>query len=258
MRLDTKDATGELDRSRIYSYVYIYKHTATAVESWDEVFALAIDAKSPFHLTRQKWNPLNYKLSHNRNANVQLPHNANDDSGFIALIGSFISTYSTSLSAKRIVLIHVDNWFGERWLGFAGKFKGIAGIRQRRGKLGVDGDRSLATPPFRPSRIQSYAGYSLDSDGSLASIPITPLHYEKNGGFVQTLIRNGLYAWYSGNTAHNTTGCLMLYELNSGGEDAWYIQFAPDPVGKWNVVSCRNTQIADCRAISEKHYQQMG
>ena len=188
-----------------------------------------------------------------------IPHNELDDPAFISLIGAFVNAYAKSASATRIYFIHIDNWFAERWLGFAGKFRGIAGIRQRRGKLGVDvRTRSLAIPPFRPSRVQAYAGFSIAEDGTINEITAYPLQREKNGGCIHTLSGDGLYAWYSGNTAQNTTGCLMVYELNPGGQDAWYLNFSNDASGKWDVASCRNTQLAECRAISRLHYNTEG
>ena len=188
-----------------------------------------------------------------------LPQNELDDPAFISLIGSFVTAYARSTSATRVYLIHIDNWFGERWLGFAGKFRGIAGIRQRRGKLGIDEHtRSLAIPPFRPSRVQSYAGFSIAEDGTIKEFSASPLHREKNGGCIHTLFGDGLYAWYSGNTADNSTGCLMVYELNAGGQDAWYLNFSTDATGKWKVVSCRNTQLAECRQIADQHHKNAG
>ena len=188
-----------------------------------------------------------------------LPNNELDDPAFISLIGSYVFAYAKSTSATRIYLIHIDNWFGERWLGFAGKFRGIAGIRQRRGKLGIDKrTRSLAIPPFRPSRVQAYAGFSIAGGGTIKECYAPALHCEKNGGSIHTLSGDGLYAWYSGNTATNTTGCLMVYELNPGGQDAWYLNFSTDAAGKWNVAYCRNTQLAECRAIADQHYNEVG
>jgi hypothetical protein len=190
---------------------------------------------------------------------VILPHNELDDPAFISLISSFVAAYAKATSATRIYLIHIDSWFGERWLGFAGKFRGIAGIRQRRGKLGIDErTRSLAIPPFRPSRVQSYAGFAIAEDGTIKDFYAPTLHCEKNGGCIHTLFGDGLYAWYSGNTAQNSTGCLMVYELNRGGQDAWYLNFSLDDARKWNVVSCRNTQLAECREIAEQHYTNVG
>ena len=184
-----------------------------------------------------------------------LPQNDNDDEQFISLVDSFVRAYRAENSAQHVALIHIDNWFGERWLGFAGKFRGMASIRQRHGKLGIDGERSLAIPPFRPTRVQAYAGFTFNVDDTTTPYQLWPIHREKNGGWTQRLWGSGLYAWYSGNSAINTNGCLMVYELNREGQNAWYLQFQKDSNRKWDVVSCRNTQIARCRAISDDHYQ---
>jgi hypothetical protein len=142
-----------------------------------------------------------------------------------------------------------------RWLGFAGKYKGIAGIRQRKGQLAVDvPQRSLANPPFRPSRIQAYADFEMHEDGSTSELEPYILHVEKTGGLAGRLFGQGLYAWYSGNTNNNSNGSLMVYELSSGGQNAWYLNFQQDSTGRWDVVSCRNTQFAECRRVSANHY----
>ena len=190
---------------------------------------------------------------------VLLPQNELDDPAFIDLVASFVRAYAKLTSANRVYVTHIDNWFGERWLGFAGKFRGVAGIRQRRGKLGIDvRDRSLAVPPFRPSRVQGYAGFSIGTDGNSEDIRPAELHCEKNGGWIHTLVGDGLYFWYSGKTSENTNGCLMAYELSSGGQDAWYLNFSKSHPGVWEVVSCRNTQIVECRAIAAQHYAGVG
>ena len=189
---------------------------------------------------------------------VDLPSNENDDPDFIALIGAFVSHYAPLLSSYRVRLIHVDNWFGERWLGFAGKYKGIAAIRQRRGELAVDSrQRSLANPPFPPSRIQAYAGIELHEDGSTSEFEPHPLHVKKHSGLAGRLFSNGLCAWYSGNTKNNSNGSLMVYELCPSGQNAWYLSFQQNDTRRWDVVSCRNTQITECRRISANHYAEL-
>ncbi len=189
---------------------------------------------------------------------MDLPSNENDDAAFIALVGTFVIHYVPALSSYRVRLIHVDNWFGESWLGFAGKYKGIAAIRQRRGELAVDErQRSLANPPFRPSRIQAYAGIEFHEDGSTSPFEPYPLHVEKKGGLAGRLFGNGLYAWYSGNTKNNSNGSLMVYELSSGGQNAWYLNFQLDSRRRWDVTFCRNTQITECRKISAEHYAEL-
>ncbi len=47
----------------------------------------------------------------------------------------------------------------------------------------------------------------------------------------------------------------MVYELNDGGENAWYIQFQKTN-DRWAVTMCRNTQMRECKAIAASHYEQ--
>lgn len=177
-----------------------------------------------------------------------------DDPEFVALVGTFLQTYISSNTSKDLFLIHVDNWFGERWLGFCGKFRGIAGIRQRRGKLAGD-RKNLATPPFRPSRIMSETRLEVPSTGAIREFPFRVFHREKNGGVIDYLFINGIYCWYSGNTCNNTNGCIMVYELNRCGQDAWYIQFHKTEEEKWTFTRCVNTQPSKCIQIVEEHHK---
>jgi len=171
-----------------------------------------------------------------------------DDPSFIALANSFVSHYLELHRPDRIVFVHVDNFFGERWLGFAGKFNGIAGIRQRRGKLG----NNIATPPFRPSRIVSTTGFMDIQSGNFTSDPTT-LHVEKNGGIVWRLDRPALYFWYSGNTMANTTSSLMIYDITKDGQNAWYVQFDRKDDGGWQFTKCRNVASEECIRITNTH-----
>ena len=175
-----------------------------------------------------------------------------DDPAFVALANSFLVHYFEYYSPRFIYVTHINNWFGERWLGFAGKFKGVAGIRQRRGKLGTDGP-SLAIPPFKPSRVISSVGLQLRDD-EWSSFDAT-LHMDKNGGIVHTLYNAGLFLWYSGNTIENTTASLMFYEVNRGGQNAWYLNF--EKKDDWQFVSCRNIASEECRKIADEHFRNL-
>lgn len=64
-------------------------------------------------------------------AAIELMNTESDDPRFVALASTFISQYAEICHHTFVKVIQVDNWFGERWLGFAGKFKGIAGMRNR-------------------------------------------------------------------------------------------------------------------------------
>ncbi len=62
---------------------------------------------------------------------IELMNTESDDPRFVALASTFISHYAEICHHPFVKVIQIDNWFGERWLGFAGKFKGIAGMRNR-------------------------------------------------------------------------------------------------------------------------------
>ena len=182
---------------------------------------------------------------------MQIPVSDHDDPEFITLLQSFVEHYIVTTSARRVILVHIDNWFGERWLGFAGTFIGSATIRQRYGKLSTD-QKSLAIPPFRPSRVLSVNAFEMCKPKWNETTP-PKLHVEKNGGICWTLFRHGIYFWYSGSTKSNTSGSLMVYEVNAGGQDAWYIHFDQGRDQRWQPTKCRNTQLAECRKISNEH-----
>ena len=55
-------------------------------------------------------------------------------------------------SPASLALIKIDNWFGARWLGFAGKFLGAAGVTLIPSKIRPD---NLTIPPFVPERVVS-------------------------------------------------------------------------------------------------------
>ncbi len=170
-----------------------------------------------------------------------------DDSAFVALASSFASHYAELYKHPLVKVIHIDNWFGERWLGFAGKFKGIAGIRNRSLHM------RLPVPPFRPSRVVSAYDFRRNPDGSYTRSQgrISTLHAEKNGGIVWNLYEPGLYCWYSGNTSTNTTASLMIYDVTRDGNNAWYVMF--DKSDEWNFTKCRNVSPEECMKIVNAH-----
>jgi hypothetical protein len=170
-----------------------------------------------------------------------------DDSRFVALVSKFVSHYADVCRFPFVKAIHIDNWFGERWLGFAGKFEGIAGMRNR------SLHTPLPAPPFRPTRVISAYDFSRNEDGSYTRElgDFRSIHAEKNGGIVWDLIRPNLYCWYSGNTRSNTTGSLMIYEVTRSGNNAWYVSF--DRRRDWEFTKCHNVSPEECIRIVDSH-----
>jgi hypothetical protein len=172
-----------------------------------------------------------------------------DDPDFVALVSAFVSHYAELYAHTFVKVIHIDNWFGERWLGFAGKFQGIAGMRN------LSLHMRLPAPPFRPSRVISCYDFDRTADKMYTRTKgdFSNIHAEKNGGDVWHLYRPGLYCWYSGNTRANTTASLMIYDVTSVGNkrvgyDAWYVMF--DKNEEWGFTKCRNVSPEECIKIA--------
>ena len=178
---------------------------------------------------------------------IELDTTSIDDWRFIDLVASFVSHYATLYSSGMVRVIHVDNWFGERWLGFAGKILGAAGVRNRK-----INDVTLPSPPFRPSRIKTALTYYREAHGryTKAESTLAGLHAEKSGAKFWHLFRPGLYCWYSGNTLANTTGSLMIYDVTRDGSSGWYVLF--DRNTDWQVTRTTNVAREECTGIVER------
>ena len=158
---------------------------------------------------------------------IQVEATAIDDVAFVGLISRFVSHYVDTRKAPRVCVVHVDNWFGVRWLGFQSKILGVAGVRCR-----SVNDCTLPAPPFKPSRIKSAVELHRDVNlrYAVVSDSLAGLHADKPSDEFWLLTRPGIYCWYSGNTTTNTSGSLMVYDVTSDGSSGWYIGFdrAPD------------------------------
>src|SRR3982751_3555160 len=86
---------------------------------------------------------------------LELEANTADDPAFLDLASRLIAGAALANGLNTVVAVHINHWFGERWLGFCGKLLGAAGVRSRR----LDGE--LTPPPFHPHRVLSVHAYRL-------------------------------------------------------------------------------------------------
>src|SRR5215510_4576327 len=87
------------------------------------------------------------------------------------------------LGMREVFLVHVDNWFDHKWLGWWSRK-----------------EEELRVPTFTPNRVRSEK----------------PLHVRQPGRpwLAQPLDRfskSAAFIWYSGNTTTNKAGSVMLY-----------------------------------------------
>jgi hypothetical protein len=156
---------------------------------------------------------------------VPLDH---DDTSFLCLVGRIINGAVLSLQTRELYLVHVDNWFDWKWLGW----------RSQKGK-------ELNVPPFDPNRICSEKHLVWNAtrlEWTSVGLP-KPLHSSRPGRSwlaqpLKVYSEHAAFIWYSGNTRANQTGNLMLYL--SGAEDyAWYASFRKR--GHWRFSVGRHT-----------------
>jgi len=150
---------------------------------------------------------------------IQLVPAENDDPAFLALAQRIVNGAIAALQAQEVYIVHIDNWFDHKWLGWWSRWK--------HKEL-----KELRVPPFNPNRVGSQKRYIWDASSSRWTFTGEgkPLHVPQPGrrpGRAQPLDRlskSAAFLWYSGNTVTNGAGSLMLYLSNAEGY-AWYASF---------------------------------
>ncbi len=153
---------------------------------------------------------------------LELEANSTDDPAFLDLASRLIVGVARANNFSEIVVVHIDHWFGERWLGFCGKYLGAAGVRSR------DLNGELTPPPFHPRRVLSARQYRLSEQQVYEySCNIESLHsYRTSQSNINRTFRwNSLYVWYSGDTTLTDKGVVMVYSVKQNETAAWYTAF---------------------------------
>lgn len=172
---------------------------------------------------------------------IELEADANDDPDFMSLVARLVAGAAVANGFEVVVAVHIDHWFGERWLGFCGKLLGAAGVRNRRLTSG------LVCPPFHPHRVRSAREYRLDGGRFKYSEEPWSLHnYRRSEQNLNNTLRRGrLYAWYSGDTAVTDKAAIMVYLVQREWSVAWYAGF--NKASQWHLA--KTVSIAPHRVL---------
>ncbi len=161
-----------------------------------------------------------------------------DATGFVEQIERAVDGVLSRYSPANVTLIKIDNWFGKRWLGFEGKFLGLAGVTL---KTHNHPTGNIRIPPFVPERVVSQRRF------------VAPAYEEIDAGaFVhqQMPSRDALrrqariavpetaLVWYSGNSKANGRGALMIYLPI--GSSYWPLYVGLKDANPWRVTDCWN------------------
>src|ERR1017187_7495295 len=121
------------------------------------------------------------------------------DPDFLSLVQQIVNGAVVTLRARDVHLVHLDNWFDHKWLGWG----------TRRGD-------ALRIPPFNPNRVCLEEHFVWDEgDARWTSFQVDmPLHVRRPGSSwqfhpVDLPSKFTALIWYSGNTITDGAGSLM-------------------------------------------------
>lgn len=164
---------------------------------------------------------------------IELIPQHDDDPSFLDLVRRNIEGTTAACHPREVYVVHIDNWFGDRWVHFSGKLFGMAGVRMKR----------LTVPPFHPRRVRSEQHYKKDEDADeyRRTENHRRLHrYQESSQnlrrFVTTFGSSTMFVWYSGNSLANGAGSLMVYAVQGAETEWWYVSF--ERTSEWFIKKC--------------------
>jgi hypothetical protein len=108
----------------------------------------------------------------------------------------------------RLYVIRIDNWFGPKWMHFAGKFTAGKGAA-----IGVHKSR-LHVPPFVPSRVvgqRVFVGPDYEQTVAAALLHIECPSKQALSRRVEDVDRDAAFVWISGESEAQKRGAVMVY-----------------------------------------------
>jgi hypothetical protein len=136
-----------------------------------------------------------------------------DSAEFMKKVQALVVGVAGDYEPARMYVIRIDNWFGPKWMHFAGKFTAgktkVIGVAA----IGVH-KRILHVPPFVPHRVVAervFAGPNYDE-----AIARPPLHIECTSKVALTrriadVDRDAAFVWFSSESEVQKRGSIMVY-----------------------------------------------
>jgi len=169
-----------------------------------------------------------------------------DSTEFIAKARAIAIGVAQEYEPARLYAIRIDNWFGPKWMHFAGKFtvgKGAA--------IGVHKTK-LHVPPFVPSRVVAervFAGPDYEE-----TVVAPPLHIECPSK--QALLRriadidkDAAFLWFSGESETQRRGSVMVY-LPVATDAAFYVGLSQRETS-WEPAMLRGVSRSEVAHLEE-------
>lgn len=131
-----------------------------------------------------------------------------DSAEFMKKVQALVVGVARDYMPARLYVIRIDNWFGPKWMHFAGKFSAGKGAY-----LGVH-KRILHVPPFVPHRVVAervFAGPNYDE-----TVARPPLHIECTSELALTrriadVDKEAAFVWFSSESEVQKRGSITVY-----------------------------------------------
>lgn len=174
-----------------------------------------------------------------------------DDPTFLAMVDRVIAGLVQNEQPDDVHLVHLNNWFGPKWLKYSGR--GVVAFPE-----GYDVDilvalddhyqEQLTFPPFARNRVVAQYYFCRLANGDYEEqSPQVPVHRRSWRWKEQTLHRrvanvtkSGLFIWYSSGSVTNGKGSLLVYATRDNAVAAWYAGFTERDAG-WQLDRVKGT-----------------
>jgi hypothetical protein len=169
-----------------------------------------------------------------------------DDEQFLHIVRCVLEQSLEFHRPSALRVLRVDNWFGPRWLGFAGKVLGALGVHAGR----------LVIPPFVPSRIVSEIPWRHTGEVWRRESEYEPLHKRMRsadnlGRFFDLFCPETMAMWFSSRSAANGRGAVMVYSSAGDPQTAsWYAELAKSKANDWSPKAMKRITPGEFSALA--------
>ncbi len=160
---------------------------------------------------------------------IKLKIKETDHPEFTRLLEDMINRIDDRYAPDAVYIIRVRGWFDHKWLNFSGK--GLVQFDSPipdHPQVAIDEffkDRTTF-PPFTPKRIMSQESWIFDDHKIKTKLP-HKYKYERSALNLNRLVKDhsksALFIWYPSETDQNKRGCVMVYRMDYGLVDTWYV-----------------------------------
>lgn len=158
-----------------------------------------------------------------------------DDPRYLEWVEAVVSGVEDSFRTDLTFVVKIDNWFGQRWLGFSGKLVGALGFRKTK----------LTLPPFVPSRVVSQLRVREEGTdpGRHKSLHVWQPSAENLQRYTEVVLPGAHAFWYSGRSDSSGRASFMAYVSTPDGHWPWYVSLQRKVT--WRVVKCIGIRISE-------------